>query len=702
MTTSISSPALSQKTRRLSLETPLGQDKLALVSFNGQEEMSRLFSYQLEMLADKDKPIAAKDIVGKQVTFSVLHGDGTPRYFNGFVRRFAYAGLSDTLAQYRAEVVPWLWFLTRTSDCRIFQKMTIPDIIQQIFKDLGFTDFKMEIKGGSEWDYCVQYRETDFNFVSRLMEQEGIFYYFKHENGKHTMVLANAKSAYYELKDKEAYLESTTNEQHRSDNLIRWEHGYEFRTGKWAQTDYNFETPSTSLMTNTNSVVDLPNIKKFEFYDFPGEYEKKPDGEAETKVRMEEVETGYETGHGVGQCRSFSPGGKFKLARHEAKAEQDKGYVITAVQHSATVGDTYTTNGQQAGGHYGNSFTCIPDSVTFRPARVTPKPMIHGVQTAVVVGPGGAEIHTDKYGRIKVQFHWDREGKKDDNSSCWIRVSQPWAGGTWGAHWHPRIGQEVIVSFIEGDPDRPIVTGRVYNAEQMPPYKLPDNQTMSGYKSRSSPGGGPDNFNEIRFEDKKGAEQIFIHAEKNQDIEVENDETHWVGHDRKKTIDHDERVGIGNDRTESVGNNEKITIGNDRTENVTKNEKISIGVNRNTDIGKNEDITVGGDRTESVTKNETVTIGGTRTHTISKADTLDIKDKRSTTISKNDNLSVGTKFALVAGDEILLQTGDASILMKKNGDIQIKGKNITVTGSGKIGIKADGDMTLKGSKIAEN
>ena len=257
----------------------------------------------------------------------------------------------------------------------------------------------------------------------------------------------------------------------------------------------------------------------------------------------------------------------------------------------------------------------MPTAQQFRPKRITPKPFVQGPQTAVVVGPAGEEIYTDKYGRVKVQFHWDRRGKKDENSSCWIRVSHPWAGKNWGAIATPRIGQEVIVDFLEGDPDQPIITGRVYNAEQMPPYDLPANMTQSGVKSRSSKGGGPANFNEIRMEDKKGSEQLFIHAEKNQDIEVENDETHWVGHDRTKTIDHDETSHIKHDRTETVDNNETITIHGQRTETVDKNETITIHMNRGETVDLNETITIGGNRTITVSKSETATVALQRTHT---------------------------------------------------------------------------------------
>ena len=334
----------------------------------------------------------------------------------------------------------------------------------------------------------------------------------------------------------------------------------------------------------------------------------------------------------------------------------------------------------RGGAEYQCQFVAMSSKQQFRPKRLTAKPFMQGPQTAVVVGPAGDEIYTDKYGRVKVLFHWDREGekKKDENCSCWVRVSQPWAGKAWGGVTIPRIGQEVIVDFLEGDPDQPIITGRVYNAEQMPPYELPANMTQSGLKSRSSKSGGPDNFNEIRFEDKKGAEQLFIHAEMNQDIEVEKDETHWVGHDRTKTIDNDEVTHVKHDRTETVDNNETITIGKDRTESVGQNETVSVGADRTLSVEKKEQITVGDSRTDQVSKN------------------------RDTSIGENDTLQVGKNLVMKAGDQITIQTGSASIVMKKDGTITIKGKDITIDGSGKVNVKAASDVVIKGSKIGQN
>ncbi len=753
-------PSIAQAERRLSLTTPLGPDVLLLMSFSGTESLSRLFSYQLDLASDNDA-IAAKDIVGKSVTWNVSRLDESPRYFNGIVSRFVAGSLNRRkLRTYRAEVVPWPWLLTRTTDCRIFQNLTAPEIITTIFKDFGLNDYALELKGSfAKREYCVQYRETAFNFISRLAEHEGIFYYFRHEDGKHTMVLANAKGSYADVPESPVeYSPGSLAGNH----VLTWEHQYEFRSGKWSRTDYNFETPSTSLFTTTNTVIDLPDSPKYEIFDYPGEYVLKPDGEPVTKVRMEEEEAGYNSVTGSSQCCTFTPCGKFTLEKHDIDSENGE-YVITSIRHAATE----ASYGSTANGTiYQNTFTCIPASVIYRPLRATPKPMVQGVQTAVVTGPAGEEIYVDKYGRVKVQFFWDRKGKKDEKSSCWIRVAEQWAGKNWGFVSHPRLGQEVIVDFLEGDPDRPLITGRVYNAEQMPPYDLPANMTQSGIKSRSSKGGSPANFNEFRFEDKKGAEQVFLHAEKNQDIEVENDETHWVGHDRKKTIDNDETTLVKHDRTETVDNNETITIHGQRTEIVDKdetitihqnrtetvdiNETISIGGNRTESVSKNESITVtltrtrmvginesvtvgaaqevtvgglravtvgavqtitvgasqtitvGGNETESYGKNHTQTVGGNQTVSVAKDGSYKIGKNRATEVGDDDSVNVGKKFAIVAGESIMLKTGDAILTMKKDGTITIKGKDITIEGSGGVGITASKDMTLKGKNILQN
>jgi type VI secretion system secreted protein VgrG len=405
---------------------------------------------------------------------------------------------------------------------------------------------------------------------------------------------------------------------------------------------------------------------------------------------MQEEAAGAVAVRGASNVRQLSSGHKFTLATvpndpltTPLKAEGD--YVVTQLTHTIRYGGDYRSS-QDGSFEYSNSFTAIPFALPFRPTRTTPKPVVPGSQTAVVVGPAGEEIFCDKYSRVKVQFHWDRAGKNDADSSCWVRVSTLWAGKQWGVIHIPRIGQEVVVDFLEGDPDQPIITGSVYNASTMPPYALPDHKTQTGIKTRSSMNGTETNFNELRFEDKKGEEQLFIHAEKNQDIEVEHDETHWVGHDRTKTIDRDETTTVKRDRTEKVERNETITINGNRTEEVQKDESIVIG----------------GSRAESVKKDESLRVDGSRTHEVGKNESLSIGENRSITVGKNDDLTVGKVLVVSAGDEITFQTGEASIIMRKNGDILISGKNIKVAGSGKIDIKADSDVKIKGSKIAEN
>jgi type VI secretion system secreted protein VgrG len=691
-------PGFTQAARQLAVTTPLGKDVLLLAAFSGQEAVSQLFHYDLELLSENDA-IAAKDIVGKSVTFTVFRPEGTPRPFNGVVSRFTAASLRFRgMRQYRAEVVPWLWFLTRAADCRIFQNLAAPDIIQQVFQKLGLTDFELNLKASYvKRDYCVQYRESDFNFVCRLMEQEGICYWFRHENGKHTLVLADQASAYKDCDEKQVdYSPGSLVPNH----VTNWEHQYEFRPGKYAQTDYNFETPSTSLMTNETTVVKLPGNDKFEVYDYPGLYAKTADGKAATRVRMEEEETPYNVVRGAGNCRSFTPGGKFTLKSHDCSSEAGQSYVVTSIEHSAREG-SYTTEDDK-GEVYRNTFTCIPSSVPFRPARTAHKPVVQGPQTAVVVGPKGEEIYTDKYGRVKVQFFWDRVGKKDENSSCWIRVAEGWAGKNWGIVFNPRIGQEVIVDFLEGDPDRPIITGRVYNAEQMPPYALPGNQTQSVIKSRSSKGGGTANFNELRFEDKKDSEEIYFHAEKDFNRVVENNDTLKVGSD--KADDGSQTIEVYHHRTETVKTgDEKVTIekGN-RTVTVQKgDDKHEVSKGKRDVIVESDDthqVKTGNRLTKVDTGNDTHKIAkGNREVSIDMGnDTLTIKMGNQTT-----KLNLGAS-STEAMQSITLKVGQSSLQLTPAGitlkgmTIQIQGQMMTQVKGLMTMISADAMLQLKG------
>ena len=587
----------SQDHRLLAIDTPLGKDVLLLQEITGYEGISRLFSYDLDLLAYDNDSISFDDIVGQKVSIKFQLPDGSPRYVSGYVSRFTQGETDERLfTHYHAQVVPWLWFLTRQADCRIFQNMTVPDIIGKIFDPFEFKDFKPNLKNSyPQLEYCVQYRETSFNFVSRLMEEFGIFYYFDHTTqNKHTLVLADQSSNLPPCPSSPISYDTKVGGLSDPEVIINWHVGQEVKTGKYTVTDYNFTTPSTSLLANEPTVVSLSASQKLELYDYPGLHTTKDEGDTVAKVRMQEEEAGYMVISGAGNARGLMSGFSFELKNHY-RSDQNTNYVATEVRHFGSAGQTYTSAGTAGGETYSNHFTCMPASVPYRPLRVTPKPFVQGPQPALVVGKSGEEIWVDKYGRVIVQFYWDRLGQKNENSSCWIRVSQPWAGGNWGAMWIPRIGQEVLVSFLEGDPDRPVITGRVYNADQMPPYTLPDYQTRSTFMSRSSKGGGSSNYNELRFEDLKGQEQIFMNAEKDMDLRVENDSREFIGANRhlivtanqQEQVQADKHLHVQGSHFEKVDSNMSLQVGGNQMESVTGNVSLSVTG------GKNESITMG-------------------------------------------------------------------------------------------------------------
>jgi type VI secretion system secreted protein VgrG len=733
---------ISQQNREVNIQTPLGEDVLVLSNMSMTEELGRLFSIDVELLSAEEN-INFDDLLGQNVTITLDLIDDNVRYFNGYISHFAQTANRGAYAVYQATIRPWLWFLTRTSDCRIFQEQTVPEIINAVFSDLGYTDIEEKLSNTyPTWTYCVQYRESDFNFVSRLMEQEGIYYYFKHFENKHILVISDSYASHEPLiyGDQITFYPEDGSAVREEEHCSSWHIGKQIQSGKYVLNDFDFKRPKANLEVNA-AISRQHSVSDYEIYDYPGEYIKTDEGDNYVQSRIEELHTQFAQAQGQGSVRRFKTGDLFSLNEY-SRDDQNREYLIVSVTHNIQSDAFESTDSRNNGMLYSNHFSCIDSQTPFRPARLTPKPIVQGTQTAIVVGPSGEEIYTDEHAQVKVQFHWDRYGKFDENSSCWIRVSQLWAGKNWGGIHIPRIGQEVIVDFLEGDPDRPIIVGRVYNGEQVPPYGLPANKTQSGIKSRSSKGGSGANFNEIRMEDKKGKEQVYIHAEKNQDNIVENDETTFVGHDRTEKVGNDETISIGHDRTEDVGNhetikigvnrtesvgkNEKITIGNNRselvvknetikigvnrTESVGNNEKISIGINRSESVGKDEKISIGNNRTESVAKDEKISIGKNRTESVGENETikigknkkLNIADNCTESIGKDQSITIGKKLTIDVGDQITIKTRKASNTLKKDGTIQISGKDITVNGSGKINVKASNNITMKGKKILQN
>jgi type VI secretion system secreted protein VgrG len=568
---------LTQATRLAKISSPLGADVLLLKHLTGADEMGRPFEFQLE-LTSLDGAIDLNRLLGKPMSVSLQLPDGSDRYFHGIVASCSQGVNRGQFASYQAILRPWLWLLTRTSDCRIFQNLTIPQIIKQVFRDLGFSDFEDALSAAyREWEYCVQYRETSFDFVSRLMEQEGIYYYFRHEQDRHVLVLADAYGAHHPAPGYEAVPYYPPDGQHRErDHIDDWRLAQHVQPGSLELNDYDFQRPSArinvrSAIPRAHSAGDYP------LYDYPGTYVQSQDGEHYARTRIEAVQSLHERVELHGNARGLGAGHLFSLIGF-GREDQNREYLIVSA-HCTVSQEQLETGSSGGGSQYSSRLVCIDAQQSFRPQPTTPRPVVKGPQTALVVGPAGEEIWTDQFGRVKVHFYWDRHDQSNENSSCWIRVSQAWAGKNWGSMQIPRIGQEVIVSFLEGDPDRPIVTGRVYNAEQTVPYNLPANATQSGMKSRSSKGGSPANFNEIRMEDKKGQEQLYIHAERNQDIVVEVDESHSVGHDRNKSIGHDETVTIGNNRLRIVKQEDILAVGQRKTDSVSQSYVIEVGEN---------------------------------------------------------------------------------------------------------------------------
>jgi len=674
-------------TRRVTIHTPLG-DELHFRELRGQENISQLLSLDVEMLSENES-IDPKALLGKNATIEIETQGGGRRFIDGIVTRFGMQGQDHRHYAYKARLSPWLWLATRKSDFRIFQNLNVPDIIEQVLGVYGHPMQRKLTRAYRSWDYCVQYNESDCDFVSRLMEHEGIYYFFEHASGRHTLVLCDDIIASHGALPGGESIPFYPPEKAAAgdqENIHAWQLEQEIKPGRHYIDDYDFKKPRAEL---SHMRRDPPGHAHdgHETYEWPGGYTEYGDGDAYIRVRLKQGLTGHSRVRGQSCHRALATGYTFSLYNYP-RGDQNRQYLITGLSYHlkenprvSAVAPGAKGSAAEDGSFQRYELQAQPTSLAFTPPRTTPKPRTTGPQTAVVVGPAGEEIWTDEYGRIKVQFHWDRLGSKDQNSSCWIRVATNWAGPGFGAISIPRIGHEVVVDFLNGDPDYPIVTGCVYNAANMPPWALPANATQSGIKTRSSKGGaagagmknGPGDANAIRFEDKAGQEQLWLHAQKDQLTEVENDEDKWVGNDRRKTIDRDETSVIHRDRTETVDRDETITVHNNRTERVDHNEKISIGDNRNEDVGIDENISIGKNRSKTIGKTETdkigqnwhVTVGLLKTQTIGMAYMQNVGGMKMMNIGVNymENIGVamqthvGMNQSLTVGQERQVKVG---------------------------------------------
>jgi type VI secretion system secreted protein VgrG len=700
-------PTYTQANHPLEITTPLATDTLLLTSFRGEEGISRLFEFEADLLADVKKEIAFDKLLGQKVTIRLNLVTDQPRYFSGICQRFSQGEADNDFCRYQLTMVPQFWLLTGTAQSRIFQQQSVPDILKVVLKGLD-PNVSYQLNGQyPQRNYCVQYRESDFDFACRLMEEEGIFYFFTHAKDGHKMIVADSPQSHPDLEPKSKLtFQKAVQDVWLEDRVLNWNKRQELLTGQFTLWDHSFELPGKNLQAKgtitNNAAVGKPThqlqagrAETREVYDYPGAYAVRFDGvnagggdqpaevqkifkdnERTVAVRQQQQAALGVAIEATSTCRQLVSGHKFTLEKH---SHGDGAYVITSITHAMEGAIAYRSAPGKTF-RYSNSFTALPLAVPFRPQRVTPRPFVQGTQTATVVGPAGQEIFTDKYGRVKVQFNWDRQGQRDAKSSCWVRVAQVWAGKRWGASFWPRIGQEVVVAFLEGNPDAPIIVGSVYNAEQMPPYlgdgldsKHTKDNKVAGVKSNSTPDGN--GFNEWRFDDTKDKEQFFLHAQRNMDVTVNNDSLERVyGNSHRIVGKDDKKTG---DRYELVYRDQHMNIKRHQVEQVEGNLQLTVGKGAAQD-GGNVDLVVDKTVRASVGQECHVTIGSDRNEKVGGNQSLDV--------SSNHNEKVGQAYALEAGQTVYIK-GGTTVVIEAGTQLTLKvGGNFIAIGASDISI----------------
>jgi len=644
--------------------------ELGVVGFRGREALSQPFAFEIDLTTREH--LDTEPLLGADAQLTIHPPDGGSRFVHGILSSIEYTGQYRERRRYRVMLVPRLWKLSLISRSRIFQEQSTKDIVTRVLKDAK-VEHRWAVKDYPKRVFCVQYRESDLAFVSRLLEFEGIFYFFEHAEGKHTMVLGDAKDVPKPIADPRVPFRELSGTVEDKEFVYEWERAQELRSGKYSQRDYAFEKPKLDQNAEkTDSKADA----KLEVYDYPGAYEDPGRGGKLAQIRLEELRCESLTGRGASLCRRLQPGFTFEIEDHPLATEK---YLLVAVEHEGHQMQALEEDAvaEAPGIDYKNRFRCIPTSVVYRPPRRTPWPVVKGVQTAIVVGPAGEEIYTDQHARIKVQFHWDREGKKNEASSCWIRVSQAWAGAGWGALYIPRIGDEVVVRFLEGDPDQPIVVGSLYNGAKKPPVGLPGHKTRNVLRSNSSPGGG--GSNEMTFEDSKGDEEIYLHAQKDKLINVENDKAQKVGAN--------EALKVEKNRDRTIDQNHFLHVKLDDDSSVTGNQTISVTKNRQT--------TVAGDQEESIKGKQSIKVDRTRR--------LKVDDAATELVGAKMKLSIGAGYSvnvLGAGIDLvgaLRSTQIGGLKFEKIEEIRyeyIKGSRSTKSVRGSLQFDVEGKVGL--------
>jgi type VI secretion system secreted protein VgrG len=639
----------------------LGDDALSFRRLQGREELGRLPEYRLELLrAQRLDPIPAEKLLGTQATVKLLRAHDQFRYIHGWITSVDLGGAVGRFDLYRVELRPWLWHLTLGADSRIFQDKNVVQIIEAVFADYSSAKVDTSKLSGARRTrpYCVQYRESDFDFVSRLMEEDGIWYYFSHVDGQHTLVLCNSASAHVALPEGTlAWSHVQKDDQTREDIITQWRYKQQLRPLKFTHDDYDHEAPASSLQKADQRTINYPKPSDLEVYDWPGLYAYPGDGgnagqgAAAAKLMVNRFETGHLVGTAHTPCRSIAAGTTFDFSEHP---QFSGSYLVTGLTFEADLGDEEATQAT-----YGFGFKArvqlVPRAAPFANEARTPKPIVRGPQTAVVVGPPGDEIHVDRLGRVKVWFRWDRVGPKNERSTCYIRVATPWASKGYGVITTPRIGDEVVVSFLEGNPDRPLITGAVYNGDNLSAYALPGQATVSGIRSHSSKGGGADNFNELRFDDKAGSEYVWLQAEKDFHRLVKHDATDEVVHDSQVEIGKNHTAAVGEAYDLKIGKTAKLEVGTDASAKVLGDLKVKVEGTTGLKVGGALDIKT--DATLAVASGGAMDIDAGGSLTISSAGSVTIKATSGVVIDGGMSLTIK-----VGGTFIVLDPSGVSIV----------------------------------------
>ena len=735
--------SVQQQNRMLKLTFPNGdvaQAPQMVANFlNATEKFNQDFEFNIEVLSENSE-IPLDDLIGKMACIECMRHDGSSRFFNGYVFSFRFVKNDGGFSRYEMILKPWLAFLKYRQDCQVFQELPLKDRSLQLFKNCIYSDVLWDLRNPDpETTFSVQFNETDYNYLQRQWERAGWIYWYEHRADGHTLHIIDQTQTCAPVQSQNNELIWRGNEAHNTGvGIIAFANRSQLNFNAYTSSSFDFKAPDQLQSEFTPSKV-LAGILNLESYIYSGAY-----GFKDTDIGTKDLKLISDANTAADQTKYLSSndayaeiGRWFKLARFNSSGDANNEFLITGIKHTA--GNNYLFETDKDTAQYHSELDCISRDTPWLPLlnSNSQETRIYGLQTAKVVGPGGEEIYTDKYGRVKVQFHWDRLGQQNENSSAWVRVASAWAGSNFGMVSIPRIGQEVIVQFLEGNPDRPIITGSVYNEDNLPPWDLPANATQSGILSRSTIGATPENANAIRFEDKKGAEEVWIQAEKDQNINVKNNESHTIGVDRTKSVGSNETVNIGVDRTETVGNNETITIGTDRTETVGSNESITVGADRTKTISGNETSTIQQNRTKTVAQNENSTISQNQSTNVGQNQTTSVGQNKTESVGLNKvesiavakalnvgaayavtvgaghavtvagamntavglaqfeqvglakNVSVGKTYAIEVADKFELQVGSASIVLTSDGTIALSGVKILIEGESLVQINGN-------------